>query len=132
MRGHRYSVYMLTSSSRRALYTGVSNGLEFRKVQHLEAGEDTFVGKYKAYRLVYYEDYQWIQSAIAREKEIKGWTRKKKEALVRSMNPEWKDLSAEWGKPFPLITPFTTKDDKSQTQGPSRHKKGAQDDKAEE
>ena len=103
MRKHRYSVYLLTSSSRRALYTGVTNDLEFRKLQHLETGEETFVGKYKAYRLVYYEDYRWVQSAIAREKEIKGWSRKKKEALIRSVNPGWKDLSADWGKSFPLM-----------------------------
>lgn len=93
---------MLTSSSRRALYTGVTNDLEFRKVLHLESGDETFVGRYKVYRLVYYEEFQWIQAAIAREKEIKGWSRKKKEALIRSVNPGWKDLSADWGKPFPL------------------------------
>jgi putative endonuclease len=79
----------------------MTNDLDFRHRKHLEAGAETFVGKYKVYRVVYFEEYQWVQSAIAREKEIKGWSRRKKEALINSMNPEWKDLSAAWGKPFP-------------------------------
>ncbi|MCU1311390.1 MAG: Excinuclease subunit domain protein [Candidatus Angelobacter sp.] len=64
--------------------------------QHREAGPDTFVGRYHATRLVYFEVFQDVRAAIAREKEIKGWSRMKKEELVRSANPEWKDLSAGW------------------------------------
>lgn len=126
MKRHCYSVYMLTSSSRRALYTGMTRHLEGRLFDHREAGDDTFVGRYKAYRLVYYEDFQWVQSAIAREKEIKGWSRRKKEALIRSVNPGWKDLSADWGKPFPLMK---VAGPVGETQGPSRQKQGARDDR---
>ena len=104
-REHTYYVYMLTSASRRALYTGITNSVYFRNEQHKHAGPDTFTGRYKATRLVYFEVFQHVQTAIAREKEIKGWSRKKKEALIRTFNPEWKDLSAEWGKPIPPIKP---------------------------
>jgi putative endonuclease len=99
-REHRYYVYILTSSSRRALYTGITNSMMTRLEQHRDAGPDTFVGRYKATRLVYYETFQDVRRAIAREKEIKGWSRKKKGELVASVNPEWADLSASWGKPF--------------------------------
>lgn len=127
MKRHCYSVYLLTSSSRRALYTGMTRHLEGRLFEHREAGEETFAGKYKAYRLVYYEDFQWVQSAIAREKEIKGWSRKKKEALIRSVNPGWNDLSAEWGKPVSLLN---VRSASGKTQGPSRQNPGARDDKS--
>jgi putative endonuclease len=97
---HRYYVYILTSISRRALYTGITNAIMRRLAQHRESGPDTFVGRYHATRLVYFEVFQDVRAAIAREKEIKGWSRMKKEELVRSKNPEWNDLSAGWGKPF--------------------------------
>ena len=115
-----YYVYMLTSSSRRALYTGVTNNIYSRHPQHLDAGEDTFVGRYKAFRLVYVEVFYDVRNAIRREKEIKGWTRVKKNALIRSVNPGWKDLSADFGKQYKP---------ENQTQGPSRLRPGAQDDK---
>src|SRR4051812_11451971 len=99
-REHRYYVYILTSSSRRALYTGITNSVMTRLGQHRESGPDTFAGRYKTSRLVYYETFQDVRRAIAREKEIKGWSRKKKEELIRSVNPDWADLSAGWGKPF--------------------------------
>jgi putative endonuclease len=119
VRERRYYVYMVTSSSRRALYTGVTNSIYSRHVQHLEADGDTFVGPYKAFRLVYVEVFHDVGNAIRREKEIKGWTRAKKDALIRSVNPGWKDLSADFGKQYKP---------QSQTQGPSREKPGAQDD----
>jgi putative endonuclease len=97
---HRYYVYILTSISRRALYTGITNAIMQRLAQHKESGPDTFVGRYHATRLVYYEVFQDVRKAIAREKEIKGWSRAKKEALIRSANLEWQDLSTGWGKPF--------------------------------
>ena len=100
VRERRYYVYMLTSSSRRALYTGVTNNIYSRYPQHLDADEDTFVGRYKAFRLVYVEVFSDIRNAIHREKEIKGWTRAKKEALIRSVNPSWRNLSADFGKQF--------------------------------
>ena len=115
-----YYVYMTTSSSRRALYTGMTNNIYNRHDQHLDADDASFVGRYRAFRLVHVEIFRDVRTAIAREKEIKGWTRAKKEALIRSVNPQWRDLSADFGRQF--------KPDK-QPQGPSRPDPGAQDDK---
>ena len=103
MRDYTFFVYMLCSSSRRALYTGVTNSAMIRKLQHLRSDESTFAGRYKTYRLVYYEIYSDVRKAIQREKEIKGWTRAKKNALVNSINPQWRDLSEDWGKPIPPL-----------------------------
>jgi putative endonuclease len=121
MREHRYWVYMTTSSSRRPLYTGTTNNPFKRKDQHEASDDSTFVGRYKAHRVVYLEMFEDVRNAIDREKEIKGWTRAKKEALIRSVNPQWRDLSAEWKNRF--------KPEK-QPQGPSGQKAGPQDDRA--
>ena len=96
MREHCYYVYLLTGSSRRVLYTGVARNLATRLTQH-RAGESEFTAKYKVFRLVYYEQFDWIQNAIEREKQIKGWTRDRKEELVRTMNPRWEDLAPKFG-----------------------------------
>ena len=115
-----YYAYMTTSSSRRALYTGVTNNIYNRHDQHVDANDSSFVGRYRAFRLVYVEVFRDVRNAIAREKEIKGWTRAKKEALTRSANPQWRDLSADFGKQF---------QPQDQPQGPSPRPVGAQDDK---
>ena len=70
--------------------------LEHRSGKH----QESFTARYRAFRLVYYEEYCDVRSAIAREKQIKGWTRAKKDALVRSMNPQWRDLVSEWEKKY--------------------------------
>ena len=93
----KYScVYMLSSSSRRALYTGVTNSLYNRVFQHKNDLVDGFTKKYKCHRLVYYESFADIRQAIARENEIKTWRREKKIALIETMNPQWRDLSEGW------------------------------------
>jgi putative endonuclease len=115
VRERRFYVYMTTSSSRRALYTGVSNNVYRRKDEHDSADNSSFVGRYKAYRLVYLEVFEDVRNAIDREKEIKGWTRAKKEALVRSVNPQWRDLSAAWRDRY-------TPQKQVQPQGPSGQK----------
>ena len=84
------------SSSRRALYTGVTTHLNKRVYEHKNDLVDGFTRKYKCHRLVYFETFEHISDAIAREKEIKGWRREKKNALVELINPEWKDLSKDW------------------------------------
>jgi putative endonuclease len=91
-------IYMMCSSSRRALYTGVTGDLNQRVFQHKNGLVEGFTKKYKCHRLVYYESFSYIGEAIAREKEIKGWRREKKNALVETMNPQWRDLSAGWYK----------------------------------
>jgi putative endonuclease len=89
-------VYMMGSTSRRALYTGVTAVFYLRVWQHKNNQGGYFTTKYKCYRLVYFEQFTSVEAAIAREKEIKGWRREKKDKLVESMNPGWKDLSADW------------------------------------
>ncbi|MFQ6032659.1 MAG: GIY-YIG nuclease family protein [Candidatus Zixiibacteriota bacterium] len=91
----QYYVYIMTNRSR-TLYTGVTNNLYRRVYEHKNKLIDGFAKKYNITKLVWYEVTSEITSAIAREKQIKGWLRKKKIALIESMNPEWKDLSEEW------------------------------------
>ena len=129
-RERRFYVYMTTSSSRRALYTGLTNSIYNRHDQHLNSDDRSFVGRYRAFRLVYVEAFQDVRNAIDREKQIKGWTRARKEALVRSANPQWRDLSADFGKLFqPDKQRQGQGQSQSQPQGPSRPTPGAQDDK---
>ncbi|OGH91856.1 MAG: endonuclease [Candidatus Magasanikbacteria bacterium RIFOXYD2_FULL_39_9] len=78
------------------LYVGVTNDLTRRISEHKQNLIEGFTKKYKCHKLVYYENYSDIKQAIAREKEIKGWLRKKKEQLIKNINPGWKDLSVEW------------------------------------
>ena len=95
-RKHVYYVYVMQSSSRRALYIGVTSDLEHRVLQHKNEAFDGFSADYKTHRLVYFERFVDVTNAIAREKQLKNWRRSKKEWLVNTINPEWKDLSAEW------------------------------------
>ena len=89
-------VYMMESTSRHALYTGVTAFLYERVWQHKNNQGGYFTSKYKCYRLVYFDQFTNMEAAIAREKEIKGWRRAKKDKLVESVNPGWKDLTADW------------------------------------
>lgn len=111
-------VYMMGSSSRRALYTGVAASLHKRVYEHKTDQGGYFTSKYKCHRLVYFEQFTNIEAAIAREKEIKGWSRKKKNALVESLNPGWKDLAADW-YPETLLLNGKPVAFENQTQGPS-------------
>jgi putative endonuclease len=79
------------------MYVGMTNDLERRLYEHKNKLVEGFTKKYNIYRLVYYEHTTDVYEAIAREKEIKKWRREKKNILVETMNPEWKDLSDEWG-----------------------------------
>ena len=84
------------SNGARTLYIGVTSDLEARVHQHKSGGIRGFTSKYKIRWLVYYESTSDVREAIAREKQLKGWTRAKKIALIESMNPLWRDVSAEW------------------------------------
>ncbi len=88
-----YYVYMLTNKNNNVLYTGVTNNLRRRVYEHKNKFVDGFTKKYNIYKLVYYEITNDVNSAIAREKQIKGWTRAKKNALVESKNSQWCDLT---------------------------------------
>ena len=95
MSDRTYFVYIMASDSKR-LYVGVTNNLPRRVAEHRADGVDTFASKYAIRHLVHYEQTMNVRAAIAREKEIKGWRREKKIALIESMNPEWRDLAADW------------------------------------
>jgi putative endonuclease len=87
-----YYIYLLTNKHNNVLYAGVTNDLVRRIYEHKNKLQKGFTEKYNVDRLVYYEAYTGIVDAIAREKQIKGWSRKKKDDLVSQFNPEWKDL----------------------------------------
>jgi putative endonuclease len=91
----QYYVYILTSKSG-TLYTGMTNNLERRVQQHQQKIIEGFTSKYNVTRLVYYETYNNVRDAIAREKQIKSWRRSKKITLIKTMNPKWRDLSEGW------------------------------------
>lgn len=91
----QYYVYIMTNHSG-TLYTGMTNNLKRRVYQHRQKLIPGFTWKYNITRLVYYETTQDVRTAIAREKQIKGWLRRKKIALIESKNPNWVDLAEEW------------------------------------
>ena len=90
-----YYVYIMASGSR-TLYTGVTSDLERRVLQHRRKLLPGFTARYNINRLVYYEVSSEVVAAIAREKQIKRWSRKKKIALIEPVNRDWKDLSSDW------------------------------------
>ena len=89
---NQYFVYIM-SSYRGTLYTGVTNDLARRVYEHRSKLLNGFTGRYNVTKLVYYETTMEVESAIAREKQIKGWLRSKKAALIESVNPYWVDLA---------------------------------------
>jgi len=91
---YEFFVYILANRSR-TLYVGVTNDLRVRIRQHRDQGVGTFTARYNIYRLVYFERYQYIDNAIAREKELKSWNRARKIALIESVNPTWEDLARD-------------------------------------
>jgi putative endonuclease len=93
---HQYFVYILTNEWRNVLYIGVTNAIERRVWQHKNKTVRGFTKRYNCDLLVYTETYDRIDQAIAREKQLKGWTRARKNASVESTNPKWKDLAADW------------------------------------
>ncbi len=87
-----YYVYILTNRTNRVLYIGVTNNLARRVYEHRNKLVKGFTQKYNVYKLVYYDYTTNAKDAIAREKQIKGWLRQKKVALINSVNPSWRDL----------------------------------------
>jgi putative endonuclease len=92
----KYFVYIMTNKNNTVLYTGVTNDLQRRVYEHKNKLLKGFTSKYNITRLVYFEEFGEIRDAIAREKQIKAGSRKKKEDLINSINPEWKDLYEEF------------------------------------
>lgn len=98
MNEKQYYVYIMTTKSNTALYTGVTNDLQRRVLEHRSGKGGLFTKKYKIYKLVYYEIGDDIRSAIVREKQIKAGSRMKKIALINSINPNWDDLFDKYFK----------------------------------
>ena len=109
-RERSYYVYIMASRSLN-LYTGVTNNLHCRALEHKRGEIEGFTKRYRIERLVYYEMFKYVGNAIAREKQIKAWTRAKRLALIKSMNPTWQDLAEDWGKPVELQIPRFARDD---------------------
>jgi putative endonuclease len=97
MRSNRYYVYILASKSR-AIYVGMTAFLMSRILQHRRGEGSMFTRRYRIDRLVYYEVFEHVETAIRRETEIKAWRREKKIALIEKGNPTWEDLAHDWGK----------------------------------
>lgn len=93
---HQYWVYILSNNSRTVLYIGVTNDLYRRYIEHKEGLVEGFTKKYKCHSLLYCEKYAQIEEAIAREKQLKGWRRLRKEQLIKSVNPFLVDWAKEW------------------------------------
>jgi putative endonuclease len=96
VRDHEYFVYVVCSRSG-TLYIGMTNSIYRRALQHKRAEIDGFASKYRCDRLVYYESFDDVYRAIGREKQLKGWSRAMKTALIESKNPRWEDFAETWG-----------------------------------
>lgn len=95
MSDKKFYVYIMTNKYHTVLYTGITNDLFRRVEEHRSGGGGRFTAKYKIHKLVYYEVSEDVRIAIEREKQIKSGSRKKKIELIKSLNPEWKDLIEE-------------------------------------
>lgn len=93
MKKHNYFVYIITNYTKTVLYTGITNSLSSRIMQHYHGLVESFSKRYKCKYMVYYEHFFDVKFAIAREKQIKKWNRKKKNELITKFNPEWKFLN---------------------------------------
>ena len=88
----KYYIYILTNWDNRVLYIGVTNNIVRRLDEHRNGDKKSFATRYKTFKLVYNEEFNSPQDAINREKQLKRWSRAKKEALIESINPNWDDL----------------------------------------
>ena len=88
-----YYTYIMSSCNNSTLYIGVTNDLERRVAEHKSGSGSVFTRKYHCHKLVYFESFSDIEQAIAREKQLKGWKRERKDALIDSVNKERRDLS---------------------------------------
>ena len=92
---HTYWVYILSNKTRSTLYIGITDNLERRISQHRAGEIPGFARQYHCIHLVYFEQFRNVRVAIAREKQVKGWRREKKNALIAKKNPHWNDLAVE-------------------------------------
>jgi putative endonuclease len=109
-RVRRYYVYIMASRSLN-LYTGSTDNIFRRALEHKQGENNGFTKRYNIDRLVYYETFRYVNNAIAREKQVKAWTRAKRLALIKSLNPAWQDLAEGWGEKIKLQIPRFARDD---------------------
>ncbi len=103
-REHKYWVYIVASLTG-TLYIGMTNSLDRRMIEHKEGTFEGFASQYACNRLVYWESFDDVRKAIDREKQLKGWRREKKIALIKTLNPSWKDLAKDLSQPIQLLRP---------------------------
>lgn len=89
-------IYIMTNVSKTVLYIGVTNNLHRRYIEHFSGINEGFTKRYRLHSLVYYEQYDDTKEAILREKQLKKWSREKREHLVRTLNPDWQNLFSQW------------------------------------
>src|SRR5262249_19672638 len=94
---YTFWVYIMVSRTG-TLYVGITGYFDRRIMQHKMDSIEGFTKKYQIHRLVYYETYDHVLKAIAREKQLKGWRREKKITLIEKVNPRWQDLAENWGR----------------------------------
>ena len=93
---HRYWVYIVGNKGATSVYIGVTNDIRRRIAEHKMGEIPGFTQRYKCDRLLYFEEHTDIKNAIAREKELKGWKRERKESLIETINPHRLDLASDW------------------------------------
>ena len=93
---HQYFTYLVTNRKDGTLYIGVTNDLERRMYEHKNKLIEGFTSKYNLNKLVYFEQFQYVNDAIRREKQFKNWNRQWKIELIEKDNPDWNDLSFDW------------------------------------
>ena len=106
----RYYVYIMASRSLN-LYTGITDDLYRRALEHKGGRIAGFTARYNINRLVYCEEFKYVNNAIAREKQIKAWTRAKRVALIKTANPAWQNLAEGWGEKIERLIPRSARDD---------------------
>ena len=96
-RDYTFYVYILTNANKSVLYIGMTNSLKRRLVEHYnKRNPQSFTAKYNCHHLIYYEIYQYVYDAMARETQLKKWSRKKKEALIKTKNPNFNSLNSNF------------------------------------
>ena len=96
MNEKNYYVYILTNDWGNVMYVGMTSNIERRLYEHKQELADGFTKRYHVHKLVYYEQTNDAYAAVTRERQLKGWTRKRKNELVETVNPNWEDLSTSW------------------------------------
>ncbi|MBQ6710462.1 MAG: GIY-YIG nuclease family protein [Bacteroidales bacterium] len=89
---NKYFIYIMSNTSNSTIYVGVTNNIERRVIEHRTYDSKSFTSRYNCHKLVYYEEYGSIDEAIVREKQIKSWSRARKDKMIDSMNPDRNDL----------------------------------------